>query len=199
MAEVTVVENLEFFDDRDNNKIIAKESYRISHFGKRIADKGILRYQFSPLYICHYLGLPVEFKRIIPFALSYPVCIEEELIFCLPLEEEVDPIDKMIQNDYFEYKEKWTKQDKNRICLFYSFKTKKDHIDPKDFSEMKELFDQLVRDASLLFSIREKESPIPKKQQRRERKKLGFLSKLAIAYLFIYLITLLISLFSKFR
>lgn len=125
-----------FTDKREANVLILEEKYKIPTFWKPLEnDETKIFCRFEALSVNHYFDVSQNIKqRTSPYYLSYPVDYYHTINISLPEEWTIEPVDKIIENDFYQY-EYAVKRTGNDITRFIHYKTKSDHIPVVKVSE----------------------------------------------------------------
>jgi transglutaminase-like putative cysteine protease len=144
--DLVVWDELKFYDDRTGNKFTVEEKYKIPTFWKPIPNtENQIFATIQPMSFGTYFDVPKNIQqRTQPYYLSYPVDIHHTIHVNLPEEFPVPPVDRVIENDLYQY-EYLVKRQGREITKMTHYKTKKDNI-PVDQIQ------QYVSDHSKMYS-----------------------------------------------
>jgi hypothetical protein len=127
--DITIWEDPTFTDNRASNVFILEEKYKIPTFWKPLeGEEGKIYCTLQPQSITHYFDVPKNIQqRTSPYYLRHPTDFYHTIHIRLPEEWMIEPIDKIIENDFYQY-EYEVKKIGNEISRITHYKTKSDHI-----------------------------------------------------------------------
>lgn len=173
-AHVSATKDITIEDNLNDNDLLVKENYYIEELGKKDSERCCFIYKLGALSLMNALIIDIDLTRKTPLALSFPIDVIDEICIKLPHSIDVEEINIAISNEYIEYKEHLVKKDDLTYLFVFSLKTLKDHIDPKDFVEMREFmnktFDRIGIVLSLSFEEEKKEIGWNSFQEKKKQK-----------------------------
>jgi hypothetical protein len=140
-------------DLSDLNVITIKEAYSVSNLGVCIKEKNLLKYVYTihPLTLFSNLILNIDITRKSPLAIAFPLNIQEEILVRSPKKLNIKDKENKITNEYYEYTERWIKENSQSYRVIFSLKTLKDHVAVEHLPEIKNFMDELSK--SLTFTL----------------------------------------------
>jgi hypothetical protein len=135
-------------DNRETNVFILEEKYKIPTLWKPLeSDDAKIYCSFQAQSVNHYFDISQNIKqRTSPYYLSYPVDYYHTINISLPVEWTIEPADKIIENDFYQY-EYAVKRSGNEITRFIHYKTKSDHIPVEKVSEYVDDHSKMLNEA----------------------------------------------------
>lgn len=137
--DLEVSEPIAIHDNRESNIFTLEENYRIPTFWKQNeADEEQMYGEVYPQTLENYFNVNKSSERTTPYGLAYPVSYHHTIHINLPQEWNIEPDNKVIETDFYEYEYLSRYADKE-ITLQTHYETKQNFIP-------REAFDQFVSD-----------------------------------------------------
>jgi hypothetical protein len=147
--DITKWDDLKYTDNRQDNVFTVEEKYKIPKLWKPYPnEEGKIYCTLQPLSLTTYFDIPKNIQqRTSPYYLTYPADFTHTLTVKLPEKSEIEPIDKVIENDLYQY-EYTVKNDFHEITRMMHYSTKKDYVPVKQLStfasDHASMYDDLV-------------------------------------------------------
>lgn len=142
---------MEIHDDREKNKLLIKEFYKISTFWKDHAEiEGKLFFEVYPQSIEGYFTVSKSAQRTSPYRLQFPLHYRHTIEIKLPESWPVTPEDEIIENDNYYYNHTITSSGEN-ITLFTDYRTKRESVPLEDFKVFSRDHEKMM--ANLSYSV----------------------------------------------
>ncbi|MFC1849529.1 DUF3857 domain-containing protein [candidate division CSSED10-310 bacterium] len=134
--KIKLAGRLEFVDDEDQDLFQTTEKYQIPQFW---TDYG---HEFKAWSTLNYLSRPSITKRQMPLALSYPMFIRHVIEINVPEEYDIKNEKKSIDTAFLNFSYQ-VASSRRTITLTYEFKTRADHILPRDMENYLQVLDEI--------------------------------------------------------
>ena len=129
-----------------NNEIVVREKYSIKNFWSEYASGGIIGEAYA-LLIEAYLGKKVPSQRTMPYLLSQPLDVQEEITFVMPEEWNTTSQKVDITGEGFTYFSEASGTG-NEVNLLFSYVVDKPYIAAETASDFLEKREQIFNDLS---------------------------------------------------
>ncbi|MBS1507209.1 MAG: DUF3857 domain-containing protein [Bacteroidetes bacterium] len=151
--EIKSLKQIKTEDDEKENVFITLEEYSIDPFWKYDSTNNKYTVQTYPRNLTSYLVKPTTKIRSMPFRLTYPQNITHRIKLNMPEKWSVEEGGKTIESKGLIFNRTYSLSDNDKtINLNYSFRTKKEFLEPNEIKEhtqkIDEIYNQLTFDIS---------------------------------------------------
>lgn len=127
--EVVMIDYVQFTDNETENIIESTERYEIENFWTKDSLTSVQTAEFYARSIAQYFDKPSTKRRKMPFALSHPVSVIQNITIEVPEYWPVTKATTEVSAAAFRYTSESDYLDK-KIFLRYTFDSRKDHVTP---------------------------------------------------------------------
>lgn len=152
-ADVRMVEYVVFEDNEADNVLSTVENYEIDTFWKRDSTTDISSVNFYGRVIANYLNLPSTKSRTMPYAINHPIAVDQTITIHLPEPWTVTESHTNIASAAFTF-ESETDYIDDKIRLYYSYRSLKDHIDASETKNYLEKIDEATDHVNFQLTYR---------------------------------------------
>jgi len=129
--EVTMIGYVQYTDNEDENIIESTEHYNIENFWTKDSLTGVSTTQFYARSIALYFEQPSTKLRKMPFAISHPVSVIQNITVHVPEFWNIKKTSSEISSPAFRFTSETDYMDE-KIYLRYTYESRKDHVDAKE-------------------------------------------------------------------
>ena len=125
--EITMIDYVSYEDNEVDNIIESTEFYEIENFWTRDSVSGVQTADFYARIIAQYFEQPSTKARKMPFALSHPVSVIQNITIEVPDDWRIEKASSKISSPGFRFTNEVDYVNK-KIFLRYTYESRKDHI-----------------------------------------------------------------------
>lgn len=131
-------------DFKDENRILIEEKYRIDKFWKYDDDSDVNDYVacVNASNIETYITNPSQRNRTMPFALYFPIEVENRIVFDMGKDVTIEKVKGEINNSCFNFSYQ-VKKDGEKVLFSYKYKSLKDFVSVNELDQYYKDIDEI--------------------------------------------------------